>query len=301
MKNLIFSCGLLLLSIISFAQKVHYFTTGLGIGPVHQYGREAIYKDKLAYLLYNDSLIKPKEGGSLSTGLSELKWKPVQSDTSHRFRGDSFSNGYVYLTYDSKKEQSAILNVTGNDMVFVNGTPRGGDVYRYGWMNLPLKLKKGRNEFYVRVARFGRFGGITAKLTFPEKPVFLNTADITMPNAVVGLKNDSLWVGVVVVNASSAPLNGLSVKTDVGGRSIVTPLPVISAFSTRKVGVLVNAGSSVPPNKFPIKLNLFQNNKDLDSKLIEMETSEAGKQYSRTFISDIDGRRSILCCIALHW
>jgi len=289
MKNLIFSCGLLLLSIISFAQKVHYFTTGLGIGPVHQYGREAIYKDKLAYLLYNDSLITPKEGGSLSTGLSELKWKPVQSDTSHRFRGDSFSNGYVYLTYDSKKEQSAILNVTGNDMVFVNGTPRGGDVYRYGWMNLALKLKKGRNEFYVRVARFGRFGGITAKLTFPEKPVFLNTADITMPNAVVGLKNDSLWVGVVVVNTSSAPLNGLSVKTDVGGRSIVTPLPVISAFSTRKVGVLVNAGSSVPPNKFPVKLNLFQNNKDLDSKLIEMETSEAGKQYSRTFISDIDG------------
>ena len=36
-------------------------------------------------------------------------------------------------------------------------------------------------------------------------------------------------------------------------------------------------------------MNLMQNGKSIDSKSIEMETYEAGKQYSRTFVSDIDG------------
>ncbi|TDE17524.1 carboxylesterase family protein [Dyadobacter psychrotolerans] len=290
MKNFILAASIFLLTFTnSIAQNVHFFSEGLGVGPVHQYGREALYKDQLAYLLYSGTLVSPKEGSQISTTQAELKWKPVKTDTSHRFRGDSFSNGYVYLTYDSKKEQAAVLNVTGNDMVFVNGAPRGGDVYRYGWMNLPLKLKKGKNEFYVRVARFGRFGGITAKLTFPEKPVYLSTEDLTAPNAVVGLKNDSLWVGIVIVNTSAKPLTTLTVKSDAAGKSITTTVPGIAAFTTRKVSVLVNGGSSETPNKFPVVINLMQNGKSIDSKSIEMETYEAGKQYSRTFVSDIDG------------
>ncbi len=272
---------------VSYAQTIHHFSEGLGIGPCHQYGREALYSDQLAYQLYNGTLKQPVAG--LYLGANEtIKWKPVTADTTHRFRGDSFSNGYIYLTYNSKKEQAALLNVTGNDMVFVNGVPRGGDVYRYGWMNLPVQLKKGKNEFYVRVARFGRFGGITAKLTFPEKPVFLSTEDITIPNAVEGLKNDSLWVGIVITNSSSKVLNGLTIKSKFLDKEVTTVLPVIPAMSTRKVGVLVNAVSA-RTGKEALFISLLQNGKAIDSKTLELETVGDGSHYSRTFISQIDG------------
>jgi predicted esterase len=272
---------------ISFAQNTYYFSEGLGIGPCHKYGREALYTDQLAYQLYNGTLKQPVEGQSLAAD-DAAKWKVVMADTAHRFRGDSFSNGYVYLSYESKKEQVALLNVTGNDMVYVNGAPRGGDVYRYGWMNLPVKLKKGKNQFYVRVARFGRFGGIVAKLTFPEKPVYLNTEDLTMPNAVVDLKNDSLWVGLVIVNTSNKPLTGLAIKSEVSGQ-MVSNLPTVPALMTRKVGFVLDAGKVNAPGKSPVSVTLLQNGKSIDSKSIELETMPAGKQYSRTFVSEIDG------------
>jgi len=275
----------------SLAQTTHFFSEGLGAGPFHQYGREALYKDELAYQLYTGKLVIPKEGVSVwkDEKNKEVKWNQVKTDTAHRFRGDSFSNGYIYLTYDSKKAQTALLNITGNDMVYVNGAPHGGDVYRYGWMNLPIKLKKGKNEFYVRVARFGRFGGVTAKLVFPEKPTFLSTEDLTMPNAVTDLKNDSLWVGLVIVNSSEKPLTGLTVKSEVSGISSTSSLPVIPALSTRKVGVLVNAGKAAAAGKYPVSLSLSQSGKIIDAKTVELETVEVGKQYSRTFLSDLDG------------
>ncbi len=289
MKNRFLLAGLFVFAFtISFAQSTFYFSEGLGIGPCHKYGREALYTDQLAYMLYNGSLKQPIEGQMLAAG-DAVKWKVVKTDTAHRFRGDSFSNGYIYLSYESKKEQVVVLNITGNDMVYVNGAPRGGDVYRYGWMNLPVKLKKGRNEFYVRVARFGRFGGVVAKLTFPEKPVYMYTEDLTMPNAVVGLKNDSLWAGLVVANTTAKALTGLTVKSVVSGRQMVTNLPVIPAYMTRKIGVVLDAGSVSVAGKLPVALTLLQGGKEIDSKAIDLEVVPAGKQYSRTFVSEIDG------------
>ena len=292
MKKFTFAL-LLMLAPFGFAtaQTTHFFSEGLGAGPFHQYGREALYKDQLAYQLYSGKLAVPKEGLSVwkDEKGKEIKWNQVKTDTSHRFRGDSFSNGYIYLTYDAKKEQVALLNITGNDMVYVNGAPHGGDVYRYGWMNIPVKLKKGRNEFYVRVARFGRFGGVTAKLVFPDKPVFLSTEDLTMPNAVSDLKNDSLWVGMVIVNSSSKPLSNLSVRSEVSGSISTCVIPSIPALSTRKVGVLLNADKVSAAGKYPVSVSLIQNSKNIDTKTIELETIEKGKQYSRTFVSELDG------------
>ena len=283
---------LLLLSVIipALGQKTIYFSEGLAAGPFHQYGREAIYKDELSYLLNAGQLTSPTEGTAAKTlDGKEVQWKSIKADTAHRFRGSELSNGYLYLTYHSPKAQTAILNVTGNDMVYVNGAPRGGDIYRYGWMDMPIQLKKGKNEFYIRSGRFGRYGGIVAKLTFPEKPVYLNTADLTMPHVVPSLKNDSLWVGLVVVNTSTKALTGLTLTSNVAGKKQTVDLPTVPSLSTRKVGALLNGSGSQNVGKQMVSLTLFQNNKSLDQQSIELETIASGKQYSRTFISEMDG------------
>lgn len=281
---------LLTFSLASFAQKIVDLDEGLAAGPCHQYGREALYTDQLAYQLYSGTLAKPQEASLLlkNDKGEEINWRKVKADTSHRLRGDSFSNGYVYLTYQSDKEQTAILTVTGNDMLFFNGVPRGGDMYRYGWMNLPVRLKKGTNEIYARVARFGRFGGIAANLTFPEEPVFIDTKDATLPDVVPGLKNDSLWVGLVVANTSSKVLTGLQIKSVVSGKEVVSNLPSVPALSLRKIGFLVN-GSGVANGKQDVAVTLMQSGKVIDYKNISIQAVEEGKQYSRTFVSELDG------------
>jgi hypothetical protein len=286
---------LLTLTLCSFlpdvlGQATFYFSEGLAAGPFHQYGREAIYKDELAHALNATTLIAPKEGATfLTVDKKNSTWKALTADSLHRFQSRDMGNGYLYLTYTAKKEQTALLNVTGNDMVYVNGAPHGGDIYRYGWMDIPVVLKKGKNEFYVRIGRFGSYGGIVAKLDFPEKPVCLNTADLTMPHVVPTLKNDSLWVGLVVVNTSSKPLRGLILSSDVAGAKMTVKVPDIPAFSTRKVGVLLDGSNAMTTGKQLVNISLLQAEKTLDTKSVELETIATGKQYSRTFVSDIDG------------
>ena len=293
MRKIILGLSFLLICTINSArsQNVYKFTEGLAVGQCHQYGREAIYKDELAYQLYSGLLTKPQDGYVFTKNEKgeEIRWKPVKSDTSGRFRGESFTNGYIYLTYQSSKEQSVLLNITGHDMVFVNGVPRGGDAYRYGWMHLPVQLKKGNNEFYIRVARFGRFGGITAKLTFPAKAIAFNTDDLTLPHIVPSLKNDSLWLGIVVLNTTSKKLSGLQASTEISGKMMVTKLPEIPPMSSRKVGVLVDASSSLSVGKYKVSIKLEQNRKEIDETNVELESIAEGKHYSRTFVSNIDG------------
>ncbi|MCE7068561.1 alpha/beta hydrolase-fold protein [Dyadobacter sp. CY326] len=291
MKHFIFTL-FSLLTVLSnaSAQKIFHFEEGLGVGPCHQYGREALYTDQLAYQLYNGTLLKPQDGNTLTKTAKgeEVKWRTVKADSTHRLRGDSFSNGYVYLTYQSDKEQTAILTVAGHDMLFFNGVPRGGDMYRYGWMNLPVRLKKGTNEIYARVARFGRFGGITANLTFPEKPVFMDTKDITMPDVVPSLKNDSLWIGLVIANTGPKSLSGLQIKGIVSGKEVSTNIPAVQAMALRKVGFVVN-GSGQQVGKHDVAVTLMQGGKAIDQKTVSIQVVEENKQYSRTFISDLDG------------
>ncbi|WP_373513599.1 alpha/beta hydrolase-fold protein [Persicitalea sp.] len=275
---------------LALSQNTHYFSEGLAAGGLHQYGREAIYQDQLAYALSNGSLATPSGNATLSNLKGEkVAWKALKADSLNRFRSRELANGYLFLTYTAKKKHTALLNVAGNDMVYVNGSPHGGDIYRYGWMDIPVELKKGRNEFYIRVGRFGAYGGVVAKLDFPTQAVSLNTADLTMPHVVPGLKNDSLWVGLVVVNTSDQPLSGLTISSELGEYKMAVPVPMIPALSTRKVGILIDGSKAGTVGKQPVSLALVQNRKTIDRKSVELETIAAGKQYSRTFVSDIDG------------
>ncbi|KAA6436853.1 prolyl oligopeptidase family serine peptidase [Dyadobacter flavalbus] len=275
----------------AYAQQDYYFKEGLGIGPCHQYGREALYKDELAYQLYNGTLSRPAEGKVLFTNEkgTEVKWRKINADSLNRFRGEAFTNGYVYLTYNSAKEQTAVLTMTGHDMAFVNGVPHAGDMYRYGWMHLPVRLKKGNNEIYARVARFGSYGGVKAQLSFPKKPVYLNIEDLTIPDIVPGLKNDSLWAGLVVVNTSSKVLKGFQIKSSVSGKETITTIPSVPAYGLRKVGVLINAADVSAPGKQDVAVTLLKDGRQIDESIMAIQSVEQGKQYSRTFISELDG------------
>ncbi|GAB2532251.1 carboxylesterase family protein [Spirosoma aerophilum] len=289
--------------------KSYAFTKGLVALTGSRYGREAIYTDPLAYQLYTGSLKQPAEGavfGKDEQG-GDIKWIAVTADSLNRlrlrggFRGNggapagpgvvagSFrggiggGGGYTYLTYPSAQEQIALLNIKGNSNVYVNGELHMGDAYSMGYLHIPIKLRKGVNEFYVRGVM------ITASLSFPDKSALLATDDPTLPSIRLGEPNTSLQGAVVVVNTSSTPLLGLQLTSKLAGKTLVTPVPVIPPLSSRKVAFMFDGSGVNLKGAQSCELTLVQKGKSLDAGTISVDAVPAGASYSQTFISHIDG------------
>ena len=217
--------------------KVHHFTKGLLVNAPARYGREALYTDELAYKLYTKTLRTPVDGenfGKDDKG-EAIVWKVVTADSANRLflrgqgRGGFGRSGYIYITYNSDKDQAALLNIKGNSTTYFNGAPHTGDPYSSGWLYVPVNLKKGLNEFFVRGT------SVVADLVFPSKEVSLNTEDATLPFIVSGADNKELAGAVVLLNATQKELRGLKIKSSIAGKEMTTDIPVVPPMSTRKV------------------------------------------------------------------
>lgn len=283
-------CGMLLVFICFAcgvsAQKVVPFTGGLSIRVTVNYNRAALYQDPLAYALYKGTLATPEEGNSLTNSKTgaDPKWTKVAADTANKFRMRGGEGTYTYLQYQSDKEQRAILNISGNSAVFVNGEPHMGDPYSFGWMNMVVKLKKGRNDFYVR----GRL--VQGSLTFPNKPISLDIGDPTRPIISAGAGTAKMKVGVVVINTTAAPLSNLIMVSTMGGKDGRSTIQTIPAYATRKVYFDIDGTVIKGKGKNDCLLTLiYPNGKPIDQATLKIEGVIKGDKFSETFISGIDG------------
>lgn len=279
-----------LFTLTSFSQEVYYFKKGLVASVPSRYGREAIYTDRLAYKLYTNTLKTPTEGGvwDKAENGEDIIWQPVEADSANRLfrrgsRGGFGRGGYMYLTYQSEKERPALLNVRGNSSLFFNGELHAGDPYNSGWLYIPVKLKKGLNELYVR----GTFA--IASLTFPAKPVLLNTEDPTVPSIVVNGENNALEAAVVIINTTDKEMKGLQIKSSVMGRELTTALPSVPALSTRKVAFRLDGSAVTVAGRQECRLVLLAKSKLLDEAHLPLEAVNPSDKYSTTFTSNIDG------------
>lgn len=275
----------------AYSQNAYVFTKGLMARVPQRYGREALYTDPLAYQLYTHTLTTPVKDGVFSDEKGQqVTWQEVVADSLNRLRpagargfGGRAMGSYIYLTYSSGKEQTALLNIKGNSAVYVNGAPHMGDAYSSGYLYIPVKLKKGLNEFLVR----GAF--VIANLTFPSKPIFFNTEDLTLPDIILDDTNKSFLAAVVIINTSTRELKNLQINSKILGKEASTNIPSIPAMSTRKVFFSFDGSGANKKGKYDCALTLMGNGKTLDESTISIEASEAGSQYRSTFISDIDG------------
>ena len=259
-----------------FSQDTIYFKKGLMIAAPAQYGREAIVTDELAYRLYTNKLKTPV--GAEIFGKDEdgqdISWQPLAADSINRLRPITrpdrrrgrFGGDYIYLTYNSDKKQPALLNVKGNSFLFLNGELHAGDPYSSGWLYIPVQLKKGLNEFYIR----GYFQ-TTASLIFPKKPVSISAEDATLPFIVLIHNNNLLHGAIVILNSSGKELKNLQIKSNIEGRELITSLPAIPSLATRKVSFDFDAGNVSKKDKYNCKLTLLDKGKVIDEKIISIE------------------------------
>ncbi|WP_083256973.1 carboxylesterase family protein [Arcticibacter eurypsychrophilus] len=269
------------------AQHVYNFTKGLVLNPVHQYGRQALYIDPLAFALYQKTLKTPISGSAFSSvkDHNELIWKEVHADTANRFGGDDEyrASGYIYFSYNAAQARTALLNIRGNSAVFVNGVLHFGDPYDSGWMYIPVQLNKGKNEFYVR----GQY--VKASLLFPANDVTLNTDDPTFPDIVTGRPNANLKAAVVVINSSLKELKGLRIKSSLNGKVIISQFPAIPSMSTRKVIFRIDAQNSTSIGQVNCKIELQERATTLAEQQVKLNVVATSDKYKNTFISGIDG------------
>lgn len=280
----------ILISLAGLAQETYYFKNALFLPSGGRYGREALYTDMLAYQMYTNTLKTPAEGAVWGKGDNgeDLSWQPVTADSANRLfrrgRGGGFGRGgYLYLTYNAEKEGTALLNINGNSGVYFNGQLHAGDPYNSGWLYIPVRLKKGLNELYVRGAL------VVASLRFPQKPVLLNTEDPTLPSIVAGGQNKGLQGAVVVINTSSKDLKNLRIKSTVMGREEVTELPAVPSLSTRKVAFRFDGSAVTATGRQDCRIILLEKDKTLDEAIVSIEAVGASDKHSSTFTSAMDG------------
>ena len=276
------------LYVATFASEPYIFKSGLVLPFSHSYGRTAWYTDQIAFKMNNGTLQQPAENSVVFKNFrnEDVSWSAIEADEEGRFRNRSFGGGYMYLTYSSPKEQQALLFITSNNMVYVNGEPRTGDSNGAGNVYLPIKLKKGLNEFYVRC---GRFSGVAAKLIFDKEPVFLNVEDPTIPIIVAKNNNNDKIGAVVVVNNTNKVQSDLQIKCTISGKSKTTSLPAILPMSIRKVRFDFDASTINSKGDYSANLELLQKGKEINTSEVKISAVNPDEDYTETFVSEIDG------------
>ncbi len=187
---------------------------------------------------------RPHAGQSILFGRgNKATWEEIQVDSAGWFSSDALRKCYVYYELEVETPRIALLEAFGNEMVYVNGAPRSGNPYgltdtyetwepNFAYSRLPVQLLRGRNEFLFRCGR----ERLKARLSPPAKAIAFNTADMTLPDFVVGQPVDTRGA-VVITNCSSKPLKDLLIESHVpGGGPVTMRVPVIQPYSVRKVG-----------------------------------------------------------------
>jgi dienelactone hydrolase len=219
--------------------------------------------------------IDPIEASVIEGTLDTSKWDDVTTTADKPFQSRQFGSGYAYFEVNSKEDKPMFLEAKGNSMVYVNNEPRAGDPYSWGYVSLPVQLKKGKNTFLFAVGR----GSFSGKLVDVSKTISFNPGDQTTPDIIKG-ERENLMIAMIVRNATNADLDDLSI--DAGG--ITTRVPRVLGTSVRKVGFEVRPNAD---GKYTV--NLKRGGKLVDSLLVVLRVREKHQSHKRTFVSSIDG------------
>jgi dienelactone hydrolase len=228
------------------------------------------------------------------------EWSDITAGGNDWFNFQGKGVVYFYSSLVLEKDTTLIMRLLGNDMVYVNGEARTGNVYAtsevyaawekdWNFVTLPVSLNKGINTFLFRVSR----GKLKAVLYAPPSKACFIRNDLTLPDLVV--EEPIVMPGAIeVINTSAKKSRGLSIRcSDEYGNSFETPVPLIQPVSLRK------SAFSFPQKGYMEKcaptylLSLIDKSegseKVLDTLTIVVNVKAKAENRKETFISNIDG------------
>ena len=148
---------------------------GLAISSA-QARRSSVQVDPIAAQIVAGTWVMPRSGDSVKLpGGQAKKWEPVKAGADGWFSGAALRGGYVASSFSAAEASVMMLEASGHAMVYVDGEPRAGDLYSTGYVQLPVRVRKGQNSLLFQVGR----GRLKARLTKPKAAAFFSTADMT--------------------------------------------------------------------------------------------------------------------------
>ena len=207
---------------------------GLAIKDVAHRAPFAVFVDNVL-ARFNSNGCKAPRAGETVPGLNGTvqSWKPVQAGDDGSFKRDEYARGWAYFEVESPRPRIMLLHAMGCGAVYADGRPRAADHHAYGYVLLPVKLRKGKTSFMFAPGR----ELLKARLIEPRRKIFVNTGDPTLPDIVVG-KPGRMSAGIIIVNATESFEKGLKMTARLGnGAPVETELPPIPPLSHRKVRV----------------------------------------------------------------
>lgn len=264
--------------------------TFLTLRAVDRFYRAPFQQDAIEAALISGELKPTQEGDTVqgSTGIRR-RWESMHAGEDGWIRESGLRGGYALATYDSPREEVLLLHARGHSMVYVNGAPRVGDTYDNGWLQVPVLMRKGTNEFLFHLGR----GELLAELLPPEGEVVLGQQDATLPDLIVG-EDEAKWGAVWVINATDRPLEGASLVSLSSDGSTLKSGPIrLPPLSVRKVPFRldgrVESNATEAVRKLQLVAGAGEERRVLDETALQLNVAEPGDLHLRTFISDVDG------------
>ncbi len=223
----------------------------------------------------------PKQGDELATPRGQkAQWRHIVAGSGGTFTG--LGNGYLAASVVVEKDGPMLLEAAGHSLVYVNGIPRGGDPYSYGYLKLPVMLHKGENTLLFVVGR----GQLSARLSPVRAPIQIETGDLTTPDIVVG-GPETLWAGVVLVNSTDKVqhVNVIARNSAQETKAVAAEIP---AMSLRKVPVQLPIVTSDLSKEQKFQLECTESGVT-DKANITLAVKKPTETHKETFISGIDG------------
>jgi poly(3-hydroxybutyrate) depolymerase len=262
----------------------------LVIEPVGESRRSALHTDALEAQIVSGTWSTPRAGDVVEhPDGTRHAWAEATAGDDGWLRDEALRGGYALWTVDSKTDRIMILHARGHSLVYVNGEPRGGDPYAFGYVRLPVKLEAGSNDFLFRVGR----GRLWARLLEPRAPVTIAAHDRTLPDLIVG-EDWGVLGAAVIINATEDRLEGLTLST--GGDGLPTretAVPSIPPLTVRKVPFW--CGGAVDPDAetrdVRLRLTSLGNGRPrvIDEATARLRVRGPTDRHRRTFTSAIDG------------
>ncbi len=257
----------------------------LAIGGVGRWGRSAVHTDAIEADIVAGSWAAPAAGQWLTLPDGSARtWVAVSAEEDGAVRHESLAGGYAHAAIEAEQEEVLLLEASGHSMVYANGEPRAGDPYQWGFVRLPVLLKRGINEFLFACGR----GELRAKLVEPASPVMLDASDATLPDLLVG-EEPNTWAAVVVINATTEPSGDADLHVRYRGEERVTRVPSVPALTVRKVGVPIVGREPDGPQDGQVQLTLVRRGAALSQAELPLRVRQPTETYKRTFVSEIDG------------
>ncbi len=250
--------------------------------------REALHTDAVEAAIVAGAWTRPESGDVVvKPGGEEVAWEPATAGDDGWFRHAAFRGGYALASVTLDEAGVWILEASGHSLVYVNGVLRTGDPYAYGHLRTPVELRAGENELLFRCAR----GRLRARLVPPDRELFLNVADATLPDLVEGVDGPLLGA-VVAVNATPARQTALSLRATVAGREVGAGRSyALLPLSTRKLAFALDprAVSGIAGDEVELELRLLHGDEEVDRRTVSLRRRGAREPHKRTFESDVDG------------